>query len=179
MMASRTWPSPPRISLFLGILALAILASVFIMQYGLGHEPCHLCLLERWPWAAVAVVALAGLACGRPRLGLALAAMALLVGVGLSLYHVGVETRLIDLPQSCVAGTGARTTSELRVQLLSARPTCDQVTVAYFGLSLATWNAVASVLAFIVSLAGLFSLDPKRRTPLERQERRRAGAPLF
>lgn len=139
------------------LMASAVFALVmaFTLQYGLGFAPCHLCILERWPWAVVAASAAAGLALGRPRLAAALAIPALLVGVGLSGYHVAVEQGWAALPSSCVAGGSATSIDELRAQLGSAAPTCDQVSAAFLGLSLAAWNGIASLAAAGIALAGL------------------------
>lgn len=139
----------------LAAAALLALATAFTLQYGLGFAPCHLCVLERWPWAAVAASAATGLVLGRTRIAAALALVALVAGTGMSAYHVSVEQGWIALPSSCVAGGSATSIDELRAQLSSAAPTCDQVSAAFLGLSLAAWNGIASLAAAGIAFAGL------------------------
>ena len=156
--ATRTEPgtrASPAAALLIGLAGIVALGSAFTLQYGFGHAPCHLCLLERWPWVVVVLAAGLGLVTGRPRLGLGLAAVALLAGAGLSAYHVAVEQGWVALPASCVSVGKARTVEEMRAQIMNARPTCDRVTLSFLGLSLATWNGVASVLLLGAGLAGL------------------------
>lgn len=143
-----------RVPLLLGLMAAAALTIALILQYVFGYAPCHLCVLERLPWVTVVAAAAAAMTIV-PRVGLLLAAVALLVGVGLSAYHVGVEQGWVALPASCVSGGAAGSLDELRAQLMQAGPTCDQVSVGFFGLSLVAWNGVASLAALALSLIGL------------------------
>jgi disulfide bond formation protein DsbB len=145
--------SGPFPTLLLIWLAAAIASgTALILQYGFGHAPCHLCLYERLPYYALLALLPVAAALRRPRLGLLLAGLLLLGNAGLSAYHVAVEQGLVTLPESCVAGAAATTIEELRAQLMGARPTCDQVSLRFLGLSLAAWNLVASLVLGLVSL---------------------------
>ena len=159
-------------ALIVALAGIVALATAFTLQYGFGQAPCHLCLLERWPWGLVIVTAGGGALAGRPRLGLALAAIALLAGAGLSAYHVAVEQGWLALPASCVAGGQAKNLEDLRAQLMNARPTCDRVAVGVLGLSLATWNLVASLAGLAVAVAGALNRTAGRPA-------RRSGAAPF
>ncbi len=154
-------PKTLAVALLVAAGSIGALAVAFGLQYGLGYAPCHLCILERYPYGVAAVAALAGVALGRPRPGLALAALALLVGFGIAGFHVGVERGIFALPESCVAGANATSLADLRAQLLNARPTCDQVRATWLGLSLATWNAL-----FALGLCLLAALGALARRPL-------------
>lgn len=136
----------------LGAASLLALAVAFLMQYGFGFVPCSLCIWERWPYALVLPVVLLGFVTRRIRLALAVAALLLLGNAGLSLYHVGVEQGWFALPGGCVAGSTATTVEELRAQLSVAPPTCDQVSAAWLGLSLAAWNGIAALLLGLVAV---------------------------
>ncbi|MFO1068491.1 MAG: disulfide bond formation protein B [Geminicoccaceae bacterium] len=142
-------------------VAAATLAAVLIMQYGFGYEPCHLCIWERWPYL-VAGAALAGSCFVKvPRLGLLVAALAFAAGSLLAAYHVGVEEGVFELPGSCLAGEGpAQSIEQLKQMLENAPARCDQVTAAFFGLSLAAWNLVLSVVLTVTSLAGAIWARP-------------------
>ena len=152
---------PKNASLLLGLAALLILATVFVMQYGFGLVPCRMCIWQRWPFAALALVGLIG-AFAWPRTMLTLAALALLVSVGLGGYHVAVEQGWLALPAGCATVGQAGSVEELKAMLKAAPPSCDQVAFTFLGLSLAAWNVVASVVLVIFSL---IVLTASRRHP--------------
>jgi disulfide bond formation protein DsbB len=150
-----------RIAAVVGVLAATALAVAWTLQYGFGFAPCHLCLLERWPYIAVIGITAAGVLLGWPRAALAVAALVLLGGGVLSGYHFGIEQGLFALPDSCVATGGATNIEELRRQLLSAPPTCDQVSASFLALSLAAWNGLFSLA--LAALAGFGALSRPSR----------------
>jgi disulfide bond formation protein DsbB len=150
MATSRT------LDLLVGLLALGALLVAWTLQYGFGFAPCHLCLLERWPyWIVIGVTAL-GFLIGRPRAALGLAALALLGGAVLAGFHVGVEQGVFALPESCLSTGKAQSIEDLRRQLMAARPTCDQAAAGFLGLSLAAWNGLYSL--GLAALAGWAAL---------------------
>jgi len=142
---------PKNASLLLALAAIAILASVFVMQYGFGLAPCRMCIWQRWPFAALAAIGLIGTFVW-PRVMLSLAALALAVSVGLAGYHVGVEQGLIPLPAGCSTVGEAGSVEELKAMLKAAPPSCDQVSAKFLGLSIAGWNMVASTILAIFTL---------------------------
>lgn len=153
--------------LFSGISA-AILAAVFALQYGFSLHPCHLCILQRYPYAAVAALGLAGWRFARTRgwqtLALFLCAALFLTGAGIAFYHGGVERGIFPGAEGCTntIAPGA-SIEELRKAILNAPlVTCDQPMAVIFGLSLAEWNAL--VYAFLTFLA-LYSVWRNYRTP--------------
>jgi disulfide bond formation protein DsbB len=130
------------------LLSLAVIGYVLFSQYVQGYQPCELCLRERWPWYAAIGLGLVGLALPS-RLVLALIGIAFLVSAGLGLHHVGVEQHWWPGPEACTGGaSGAQTIDELR-RLMHAQKVvqCDQVTWHLFGLSMATYNFLMSLLA--------------------------------
>ena len=153
---------PKNASLLLALAAIAILASVFVMQYGFGLAPCRMCIWQRWPFAALAVIGLIG-AFVWPRVMLSIAVAVLLVSIGLGGYHVGVEQGLIPLPAGCSTVGEAGSVEELKAMLKAAPPSCNQVTANFFGLSLATWNVVASAILAIFTL--IILTTSRRQSP--------------
>jgi disulfide bond formation protein DsbB len=145
---------PRAASLLLAAAAVAVLLSALGLQYLGGLPPCHLCILQRYPYAALIVVGIIG-SFWQPRLMLGLAAAVLLASAGLAGYHLGVEQGWWALPAGCVAGGNAGSVEELRRMLAEAPPTCDRVSFTFLGLSLAAWNGLISLAlaAFAVAFA--------------------------
>src|ERR1700746_3854611 len=87
---------------------IATILGAYFFQYVLNMAPCPLCLDERIPYYVgiplALVVALAALrGAPRPLLvgGLALLLVAMLIGVGLGVYHSGVEWKFWPGPRDC------------------------------------------------------------------------------
>ena len=146
---------PRTACLLLALMSAVILLAALGLQYLGGLAPCHLCVLQRWPYALLVVLGLAGWR-WQTRPALALSALVLLVGAGLAGYHFGIEQGWWALPESCVAGGSARSIEELRRMLATAPPTCDEVRFTFLRLTLAGWNFLISlVLAAYAAALGL------------------------
>ncbi len=136
----------------------AMLGFAYYTQYVEGLMPCILCLYQRPPhFAAAGLGFLAFLSVGGPkalpRLFLGLAALALLTGAGVALFHAGVELKFWKGLAEC-GGTIAPLPGDVGVLLQGMNATkivaCDSPSWIFLGLSMAAWNAVLSL-----GLAGL------------------------
>ena len=127
----------------------ALLIGAYLFQYVGGYPPCALCWWQRYPhFAAVAIGLLAAMVPGRalPLLG----ALAALATGGIGVYHTGIERGWWPGPESCTgAGTGALGGLSGDALISLDAPTglvmCDEVVWQMFGLSMASWNALASL----------------------------------
>jgi len=147
----------------LGLATALVLASALAMQYLGGFEPCRLCYWQRYPYMAAIAVAVLGVASRFVRLALVALVALFFVDAGLAFYHVGVEEGLFALPAGCASAGTASTIEELRAQLMTAAPACDQVSVSFLGLSLSAWNGLtAMALALASGLALRAPLAPTR-----------------
>jgi disulfide bond formation protein DsbB len=151
------------------VVSAVVIGAALLSQYWGGLDPCELCLLERWPWwAAIAISALVWIAGNKlPLTGVALAlALIFLVSAGIGLYHVGVEQHWFPGPSGCTAsGAAATSVDALRAQLLGKQPVmCDEVQWSLFGISLAGFNLIGSLVmaAFCAAAAAWFA--PRRVT---------------
>lgn len=127
-----------------------------------GLAPCPLCIWQRWPH----VVALLG----GGALFLPGSALWALVGAGgaatsgaLGIYHTGVERGWWEGPATCAAGldlTGLSPEELLEAIMAAPVVRCDEVPWELLGLSMASWNAVAS---FAIAAIWLASLRPGLR----------------
>jgi disulfide bond formation protein DsbB len=138
--------------------------SALAFQYIGGYMPCHLCLLERQPYyygipigLAALVASLIRLPAWIPRALLVLIGVMMLVGAGMGIYHSGVEWGFWAGPSSCTSTPGASTTSagDLLSSLNTVHgPQCDQAALRILGLSMAGWNAIASLILAAIAFAG-------------------------
>ncbi|WP_334130381.1 disulfide bond formation protein B [Sneathiella sp.] len=152
-----------RNALWIALLAAAAaLAFAFTSQYVFDLWPCVLCLYQRWPYAMVIILALAGITL-RKRYGAApfllLAALAFLVTAGIGGYHVGVEQGWWEGTAECVGDTGAVSNiNDLKAKIMSTPLVrCDEIAWSLFGISMAGYNVifaiVMAVFCFITALS--------------------------
>ena len=135
----------------------AVLAGAFVFQ-AFGYAPCHLCLLQRWPHAAAILIGVLALVSGW-RLLPWLGAAAAMTTAGLGLYHTGVERQWWQGPTTCTSGSIAGVDPKALLDQILAAPIvrCDEVAWQMLGLSMASWNAVASLV-----LAGIWIAAVRR-----------------
>lgn len=124
----------------------ALLLGAFAFQHLGGMAPCKLCLWQRWPHAAAIIIGVIALAVpGRlfPFLGV----LAALTTAAIAAYHTGVERAWWEGPSSCTSsGGGGLSADELFDQIMAAPLVrCDEVPWEMLGLSMASWNGIASV----------------------------------
>jgi disulfide bond formation protein DsbB len=144
------------------LASAAMLAIAHASETFGGLAPCELCLKQRTVyWVAGGFAALAMVLVrlpGGPRWRAATCwalALIFLVGAGIAGYHAGVEWKFWPGPQSC-SGGGAVTAAALK-ELLNGggvkMPACDQAAWRLFGVSMAGWNTVASLVLVALSAA--------------------------
>lgn len=147
------------IPLLVAAASAGLLLGAYLSQHVGDLAPCPLCLIQRWPHFAVVALGLAAAAvggCVRPGL-LALCALALLVSAGYGVYHAGVEQGWFA--SACAAPMSVDSIEDIRAQIMAAPLVrCDEVPWSLVGLSLAGWNALASVVAAALSLHGAVRL---------------------
>ena len=124
-----------------------LLGGALAFEYIGGLAPCEMCLWQRWALAATLVLALLGWATGHTRAVLALAALAVLAGAGIAVFHVGVEQHWWQGITKCAASLSSGSSADVMAQIL-AQPLvrCDAIPWSLFGISMAGWNAVVSIL---------------------------------
>lgn len=137
----------------LALLATAGSASVLLGALGSQHfgglSPCEMCIWQRWPHAIAIALGLVALAAPRAvgRIAAALAGLVVLVGAGIALFHTGVERKWWEGITECSVGQGANlSVDDLMAQIMNAPVVrCDEVQWDLFGLSMASWNGIASL----------------------------------
>ena len=124
-----------------------LLGGALAFEYIGGLVPCEMCLWQRWALAAALVLALLGWATDHARALLALAALAILCGGGIAIFHVGVEQHWWQGITKCAASLSSGSATDIMEQIL-AQPLvrCDAIPWSLFGISMAGWNAMVSIL---------------------------------
>ena len=134
-----------RAGLWLALASALILGAVLVLQYGYVDT-------RRFPLPDPERLA---------RLALGLAALGLLYGAGIGVYHAGAEWGFWPGPSDCGGGTGANPgqVGDFLNQLQSTKVVdCSVAAMRVLGLSLAGWNAVVAFA--LASLAGTAAARP-------------------
>ena len=165
---------PARFPVVVLTASAAVLGGALLSQYWGGLAPCELCLLQRWPWAAAIAISLVAIVVDSrlllPWVASLLAAV-FAVGSALAFYHVGVEGHWFAGPSACTgAATAADTVEALKARILGQMPVrCDKPAWALWGISLAGWNLLASLVMAGSCLAVFSRLRrPRPRTGIRR-----------
>jgi len=148
------------------VAMLAALAAAFALGLALASEywgglvPCALCLLERWPYRVVIVLALLAALSPRgfARALLALALVVLLAGAAVAVVHVGVEQGFWPSPlPECAAPHFSGGSIAQRLAQMPAHPAkpCDSPTFLVPGLPL---SMAAMNLIFALVFAALLAI---------------------
>jgi disulfide bond formation protein DsbB len=141
--------TPKRLLRLAVVASVAALSAALVAQYGFDLHPCHLCMLQRYPYAAIATIAALTAWRGSPKtqIFVAFACAALFfLDAGIAFYHTGVEYGWFPGPSGCTNTSSAgQSIEDLRAQIMNAPlVTCDQAAAYFFGLSMAAWNFVVA-----------------------------------
>ncbi len=131
------------------LIPLALLGGAFAFQYIGGLAPCELCIWQRWPHGVAIVLALLALvlpkAARRPLLWLA--ALAVLTSGGIGVFHVGVEQHWWEGLTRCAGADFSASGGGLSQDIFAAPIIrCDAIAWSLFGISMAGYNAILSIL---------------------------------
>jgi disulfide bond formation protein DsbB len=123
----------------------AALGTALTSQYGFGLAPCEMCHWQRWPHYAALVPALAALllpmGTGVKRSLIILTALLVAISGLIGAFHAGVEYQWWPGLTSC-STTGAATLESIWNTPLTR---CDVPAFTLFGISMAGYNAIASL----------------------------------
>jgi disulfide bond formation protein DsbB len=140
----------------IALTALALIGFALYLQHVKQMQPCPLCIIQRYAFAAVALICLAAafLPAAAARIGAGLGAIAALAGAGVAIRHVWIiahpgvscgidpmETSLNKIP-----------TAELMPFLFKADGLCTDAVDPVLGLQIPQWALVWFVV-FAVILA--------------------------
>lgn len=141
------------------VICAVLIAAALYLQHFQGLEPCPLCILQRYAFIAVGVLALIA-ALLEPRRGARwiglLVLVAALAGAGTSARHVWIQMN----PESLACGPGLATMvenfplTEVLPRIFRGSGDCGAIDWSLLGLSMPAWAGIWFVL---IALALLFA----------------------
>jgi disulfide bond formation protein DsbB len=132
--------------LFVALICIALLGAALYLQYVEHMQPCPLCIIQRYAFAAIAVICIvfAFLPAAALRFGAALATLVAIAGAGAASWHLWVmahpgtscgidplETTLNNIP-----------TAKLLPFLFTADGLCATPYPPVLGLSIPQWSLI-------------------------------------
>ena len=149
---------------FLLVFSVFSILFAFYVEHVLGHKPCNLCILQRFPYiVSIILIVIVTIFKNFQRLVFLLLSLIFLLGTLLSLYHVGIEQGLIS--ESFVCGDNVDTSitdkAEILRQLENKAVSCKDITFTIIGTSLATINTFISLVITIITLSIFIKYEKK------------------
>ena len=137
------------------LFSVVALASALIAEYYFDLQPCEMCLKQREPYyIIIAGFILVMILKGQDKIWFYVGVQIVSIyGLFYSLWHVGIENKILAGPSSCSGGLNISTNaSSLKEQIISkAVINCEEVAWSIFGLSAATMNSLLLFLIFIIN----------------------------
>ena len=138
--------------IFFSFIAISF---AYYVEFILGHEPCSLCKIERIPYIGSLILGSLLLLINKWEKIILISILLLFVfGSIVSIYHVGIEQGIFNESLLCELGinTNIQNPDELLKVLEKTPISCKDVTFKIFGLSLATFNALLSIVISYILL---------------------------
>ena len=136
------------------IISTAFIAAL-IIQYGLDHQPCKLCIYQRIPYILSILLIITILIIKKYyNITLLLLAILFLFSFSLAFYHFGIEQGFFEELSICTTGSTTEELSKEQIleQLEQNTISCKDVTFRILGLSLATINSIFSLVLSVIFL---------------------------
>ena len=130
------------------ILSFITLSFAYFVEFILGHEPCNLCKIERIPYIGAIILGSLLIFINKwEKIILIMIFLLFIFGAVTSIYHVGIEQDIFSESLLCELGISGNieNSAELLKNLEKTPISCKDVTFRILGLSLATYNAVLSI----------------------------------
>ena len=149
------------------LFSVVALASALIAEYYFDLQPCAMCLKQREPYyIIIAGFILVMILKWQNKIWFYVGVQIISIyGLFYSLWHVGIENKILAGPSSCSGGLSISTnTSSLKEQIISkAVINCEEVAWSIFGLSAATMNSLLLFLIFIINAIYIFNIYDSKK----------------
>ena len=142
------------------IISFISISSALVAEYFFNLHPCELCLKQRHPYYLILIclVFIFLLKNLNKILPYMIIQFASVYGLFYSIWHVGVENKILKGPAGCSAMlTSSENASDLKAQILSKQViSCDEVIWSFFGISAASINTLVLLVIFIFNAIYLY-----------------------
>ena len=152
------------LNLILLFSIFALIAAYFI-QYVLKHQPCNLCLIERIPYFfSIIVTSICLFTKKFEKLSLIILSLIFFSATLIAFYHFGIEQGFIKESIVCDLSVESNNLSKeaLLIELKKMPVNCKDVTFEVFGLSLATFNIVISLMLSAITIKYFLSYEKNK-----------------
>ena len=143
-------------NLYLKVIFFIILSTIFfayMIEYGLGHKPCNLCLYQRIPYIVSIFLIIEIIVIKKYiKITLALLSFIFFLSACLAFYHFGIEQGVFNESLVCESQklSGTVSSEQLLEELKNNTVSCKNVNFQVFGLSLATINIIFSIILSVI-----------------------------
>tara|TARA_B110000438_G_C15749046_1_gene622068 strand:- start:591 stop:1070 length:480 start_codon:yes stop_codon:yes gene_type:complete len=137
---------------FLLFTILATLILAYIIEYKLGHKPCKLCIYERIPYfLSIFLIIEILFFKRREKITLLVLSLIFFISFSLAFYHLGIEQGFFSESFICES-KNLETLSKQQIlnQIKENVISCKDVSFKIMGLSLATINAIFSLILSVI-----------------------------
>ena len=131
------------------LLLIISIISAFVIEYGLGHKPCKLCLYQRYPYYISILLLMSIFVLKKNiRVHFLFLSIVFFLGAVIAFYHFGIEQGFFKESTVCTANNLGQILSkeDLLKQLKQNTISCKDVTFRFLGLSLASINTIFSLI---------------------------------
>jgi len=147
------------------IVTLVVLISVHIIEF-IGFAPCDLCLKQRWAWYLVLIIASIPfiVTINYNKILLLIISIILFCNAIFAGWHAGIEWDLWPGLATCNSSTIFDSNNLVETLKESSVPVCDDASIRIFGISLAGYNFIVSLLTSIFVLITLRKKNGSKET---------------
>tara|TARA_S200000501_G_scaffold363264_1_gene393865 strand:- start:36733 stop:37191 length:459 start_codon:yes stop_codon:yes gene_type:complete len=132
------------------IISILVLISVHLIEL-IGYEACDLCLKQRWAWYVSLFFAIVSFftASNISKILLMLISIILFLNALFAGWHSGIEWGLWDGIETCNSSAKFDSNNLINILKQNSIPACGDTALRIFGISLAGYNFIISVLTSI------------------------------
>ena len=147
------------------LISFVSIISAYFIEYGLGYQPCNLCLIERIPYGlTIFLITLNYFFKKNEKFIILLLILTFLFSLMISIYHFGIEQGFFEESAVCSVKNAIEIISkeELLKQLQQKTVSCKDVTFKIFGMSLTSINILISLIILIILIKIFMSYEKNK-----------------
>ena len=138
---------------FLFILSFLVLIVAYFIQYVFGYQPCHLCIVERIPYALAIIILILNHYFKKDQIFYSILLLLVFAfSFLISVYHLGIEQGFIEESTVCASSNiDLIEKDDILKSFTEIRISCKDVAFRILNLSLTTYNIFISLIMFLMS----------------------------